>query len=92
MKVTLREGGVASPFIGDLEHIYYFRPTAWMLIFLVPLAAMIIDVVCKFFSNMFCPTQAQIHMEFQSEEWYTNKLAYSNTSSGRYYADTCDSV
>lgn len=39
-----------------------------MLFILVPVAAITFDVVGKVFSNMYYPTQTQIHLEIQAKE------------------------
>lgn len=39
-----------------------------MLFILVPSATMCFDVVGKVFSNMFYPTQTQIHIEISAQE------------------------
>lgn len=36
---------------------------SWMLVVLVPFMGMVFDVAGKVFSNMFFPTQTQIHVE-----------------------------
>lgn len=41
---------------------------SWMLIIFVPIMAALFDVVFKVFSNMFYPTQTQIHMEILAKE------------------------
>jgi hypothetical protein len=40
---------------------------SWLLIIFVPIAGMLFDVVGKVFSNMFYPTQTQIHLEAESQ-------------------------
>jgi hypothetical protein len=35
----------------------------WMLILFVPIIAIVVDVCGKVFSNMFYPTQTQVHLE-----------------------------
>jgi len=41
---------------------------SWMLITFVPIMAVLVDVVFKVFSNMYYPTQTQIHMEILAKE------------------------
>jgi hypothetical protein len=36
---------------------------SWFLVILVPIAGMVLDVTGKVYSNMFYPTQTQIHVE-----------------------------
>jgi hypothetical protein len=40
---------------------------SWLLIMFVPVAGMVFDVVGKVYSNMFYPTQTQIHLELESQ-------------------------
>jgi hypothetical protein len=40
---------------------------SWLLIIFVPIAGMVFDVVGKVYSNMFYPTQTQIHLELESK-------------------------
>jgi hypothetical protein len=40
---------------------------SWLLIIFVPIAGMLFDVVGKVYSNMFYPTQTQIHLEAESK-------------------------
>jgi hypothetical protein len=40
---------------------------SWLLIIFVPIAGILFDVVGKVYSNMFYPTQTQIHLEAESE-------------------------
>ena len=46
-------------------HTFNTRSITWMVLILIPTAMLIIDVVLKLFSNMFYPTQTQIHREIQ---------------------------
>jgi hypothetical protein len=52
-----------SHFVGTVTHVLNMRSISWMLIFFVPLAAMVFDVTGKVYSNLFFPTQTQIHVE-----------------------------
>jgi len=47
------------------EHVFSLRAMSWLLIFLVPLPACSFDMALKLFSNMYFPTQTQIHMEIE---------------------------
>lgn len=42
------------------------RSMSWMLIAFVPIMGIVFDVTGKVFSNMFFPTQTQIHLEIES--------------------------
>jgi len=68
LQVSLRAGAATSPFLGAMDHTFFLRPTAWILMILVSVSAMLLDIITKVLSNMFCPTERQIHMEIQSEE------------------------
>lgn len=41
---------------------------SWMLVLLVPVVGMVFDVTGKVYSNMFFPTQTQIHVEIFCKE------------------------
>ena len=56
-----------SRFVDTPRHIFGMRSMSWMLIAFVPVIAMGFDVLGKTFSNMFYPTQTQIHMEIESK-------------------------
>lgn len=55
-----------SSFTNIVMHVLGTRSLSWMLIVFVPIFAMIGDVVLKVFSNLFYPTQTQIHLELES--------------------------
>jgi len=48
-------------------HVLNMRSMTWMVSMLVPTIAAIFDVTGKVYSNMFYPTQTQIHMEIAAE-------------------------
>jgi hypothetical protein len=50
------------------QHILNTRSMTWMVSILVPTIAVIFDVTGKVYSNMFYPTQTQIHMEIAAGE------------------------
>lgn len=52
------------------DHVLGTRSMSWILIVFVPIMGMIVDVTGKVFSNMFYPTQTQIHLELE----YKGKL------------------
>jgi hypothetical protein len=49
------------------NHVFGTRSMSWMLVIFVPICAMVFDVSGKVFSNMFYPTQTQIHIEMESK-------------------------
>jgi hypothetical protein len=59
-----------SSFTNAVDHAFHMRSRSWMLIILVPCLAMVFDVTGKVFSNLFYPTQTQIHQEiFATKSW-----------------------
>jgi hypothetical protein len=50
-------------------HTFHTRSIAWLAVFIVALACTAVDVVGKVFSNLFYPTQTQIHREIQVLEY-----------------------
>ena len=44
-------------------HVFHMRSMSWFLVMLVPVVGMVFDVSGKVYSNMFYPTQTQIHVE-----------------------------
>jgi len=62
------EGAGVGTFFGYVRvtiHVFQKRLMTWMTIILIPVTCCIIDVSGKLFSNMYFPTQTQIHMEIQ---------------------------
>lgn len=55
-----------SPFTLTTNHILGTRSLSWILILFVPMICMIFDVCGKVYSNMFFPTQTQIHLELEA--------------------------
>mmetsp|Transcript_30768 Transcript_30768/g.50812 ORF Transcript_30768/g.50812 Transcript_30768/m.50812 type:complete len:1752 (-) Transcript_30768:131-5386(-) len=52
-----------SQFVNTVNHVFGTSVRAWMLIIFVPTAAICFDVTGKLFSNLYYPTQTQIHVE-----------------------------
>ena len=59
---------VFSEFTGVVTHAWQMRALSWMSILLVPVAGMAFDLTGKVFSNLFFPTQTQIHIEIFAAE------------------------
>jgi len=57
-----------TPFVGIPYHMFETRAITFMALIAVILSAVAADVVMKVFSNMFYPTQTQIHKEIQRKE------------------------
>jgi magnesium-transporting ATPase (P-type) len=56
-------GSMFSPFVGATSHTLHTRSIVWIVIILATIAATVADLSLKVFSNMFYPTQTQIHKE-----------------------------
>ena len=56
-----------SAFTLTANHVLGTRSLSWILILFVPIIGMIFDVSGKLFSNLFYPTQTQIHLELESK-------------------------
>jgi hypothetical protein len=54
-----------SPYVMVTYHLFQTRSIVWVVIAMSTIAAIGIDVIGKVFSNMFYPTQTQIHKEIQ---------------------------
>jgi len=74
--------GTFSYFTDVTNHALGTRSMSWMLIFFVPIMGMILDVVLKVFSNMYYPTQTQIHLEIQAKEKRERKRRNNEDSFG----------
>lgn len=64
--VGLKGANQFSGFTLTTNHILGTRSMTWILILFVPIIGMIFDVCGKVFSNMFYPTQTQIHLELEA--------------------------
>jgi len=69
-------GGIFGVFAMVTTHMFNKRLVTWVLMILVPLAACAVDVAFKVFSNMFYPSQLQIHAEIQAQ----NQKKKNNTT------------
>ena len=56
------------PMVGVTTHVFNMRSVTWAVSMLAPTMAVIFDVTGKVFSNMYYPTQTQIHMEIAATE------------------------
>ncbi|GAX21711.1 phospholipid-transporting ATPase [Fistulifera solaris] len=54
-----------SSYVYVPNHVFGTRSMSWMLVTFVPIIAIGFDVSGKVFSNMFYPTQTQIHLEIE---------------------------
>ncbi len=67
------------PFVMVATHMYNKRAVTWLVVLAVPIIACGIDVAFKLFSNMFYPSQTQIHIEIQAKELANKKNAVEKT-------------
>jgi magnesium-transporting ATPase (P-type) len=58
----------AFRFIFVASHVFQMSSTSYAIIFFIPLGAMALDVSGKVFSNMFYPSQNQIHIELEAKQ------------------------
>jgi hypothetical protein len=63
-----------SSFVDVAFYIMTTRSISWMLIVFVPIMGIAFDVTGKLFSNMFYPTQTQIHLEIESKQKMDRRL------------------
>ena len=54
--------------VGVPNRVFGARSVNWLSMLFIPIAAIGFDVAGKVFSNMFYPTQTQIHIEIESRE------------------------
>lgn len=62
-----------SPFVYVTNHLFHTRTIVWLVIAMATVAAMSADVIGKVFSNMFYPTQTQIHKEIQKLKFFPER-------------------
>mmetsp|Transcript_15351 Transcript_15351/g.38040 ORF Transcript_15351/g.38040 Transcript_15351/m.38040 type:complete len:1784 (+) Transcript_15351:307-5658(+) len=55
--------------VGVPDHIFGTRSINYLSILFVPIGGMAVDLAGKVFSNMFYPTQTQIHVEIESKQF-----------------------
>jgi hypothetical protein len=55
--------------VGVPNHIFGARSISYISMLFVPIGAMAFDIAGKVFSNMFFPTQTQIHVELEAKEF-----------------------
>jgi hypothetical protein len=64
-------------------HVIQRRLMTWMLILLVPTAAIVLDICGKVYSNFYYPSQTQIHIEIQAQEKKEKAMLKEVNSSSR---------
>eukprot|EP00980_Cylindrotheca_fusiformis_P011069 scaffold2551_cov113-Cylindrotheca_fusiformis.AAC.8 len=60
--------GEFSNFVSVPEHVMGTRSVNWLIMFFIPISGMGFDLFGKVFSNMYYPTQTQIHIEIEAKE------------------------
>lgn len=56
------------PIVGVPNHVYLTNSSSYILMLFIPIGATALDVAGKTFSNMFYPSQNQIHIELEVKE------------------------
>jgi hypothetical protein len=64
--VGYKGAGNFSDYADVAMHVMGTRSLSWLLIAFVPIMGMVFDVILKVFSNMYYPTQTQIHLEIEA--------------------------
>ena len=73
-KITENKGSDGFfDFVGTMPHVLGTSSVNYILFLFIPIAGMAFDVCWKVFSNMFYPTQTQIHVELESIELANKK-------------------
>jgi hypothetical protein len=77
-------GGPGTYFnlVGVTPHMMGTRTINWLAIIFLPLAATAFDLSGKVFSNMFYPTQTQIHIEMEAKEVAEKRRAERQAARG----------
>jgi magnesium-transporting ATPase (P-type) len=64
-----------SDYVDVAMHVMGTRSLSWILILFVPIMGMVFDIILKVFSNMYYPTQTQIHVEIEAMQKRDRKRA-----------------
>ncbi len=75
-----------SPFVLVTYHLLHTRAITWVVVAMVTIAATSVDVIGKLFSNMFYPTQAQIHKEIQHFNYKKEKKEAGQNQNIQFHA------
>jgi len=62
-----------SSFTNVTGHVLTTRTLSWIIMVFIPIAGIAFDIIGKVFSNMFYPTQTQIHVELESKQKAKNE-------------------
>jgi hypothetical protein len=63
-----RGAGTFFNFVGITPRVLGARTINWLIIVFNPIFGIVFDVTGKVFSNMYYPTQTQIHMEIEAKQ------------------------
>jgi len=72
---------------GVVPHVFLSCSTNYVSMLFVPIAGIAFDVCLKAFSNMYYPTQTQIHVEIQSKDFAKRKAARRRNNHAHTNAD-----
>jgi hypothetical protein len=72
--VGRKGAGQFSSFVDVAFYVMTTRSMTWMLVIFVPIMGIAFDVSGKLFSNMFYPTQTQIHLEIEAHNKMQRRL------------------
>ena len=75
--------------MGVTEKVLNTRIISWIILFLVTLACICVDVIGKVFSNMYFPTQTQIHREIQVLDFKKKKREEKRLKRSPDYEEEC---
>ncbi len=74
-------------FNGIVPHVFSTSSVTYIALGFIPIAAIAFDVCWKVFSNMYYPTQTQIHIEIESKEFDEKRISArdDNRNKKRYW-------
>lgn len=76
-------------FVGVTEHVLDTRLISWVILLLVTISCISVDVFGKLFSNMYFPTQTQIHREIQVLDFRKKKREEKIRKRSPDYEEEC---
>ena len=76
-------------FVGVTEHALDTKLVSWVILLIVTLACISVDVLGKLFSNMYFPTQTQIHREIQVLDFKKKKREEKRLKRSPDYEEEC---
>jgi ABC-type multidrug transport system fused ATPase/permease subunit len=83
-----RLGASSFSVFGDVAmHVIQRRLMTWMLVLLAPAAAIILDICGKVYSNIYYPSQTQIHIEIQAQERKVTALSKKEATASENFGE-----